>query len=146
MSVETRVNYTNYPFVLWGNPAIKEAETFEQDAGRSGALAKYTLLAYDSANAKWQVFKDETATDGTQFPKGICMADLTEAEIKAGDVANVPVLVANAHFDKNQLVIEASKTLATVINVPAGTNTTVEDELIKIGLIPEDTLDIDAFA
>ena len=146
MAMEVRTNYTNYPFILFGDPIAKEAETFEQDAGRSGALVKHTLLAYDSANAKWQVYKDETATDGTQFPKGICMADLTEAEIKAGDVLNVPVLVGNCHFDKNQLVIEASKTLATVINEPANTHTTVEDELIKIGLIPEDTRDIDAFA
>jgi hypothetical protein len=107
-------------------------------------MVRNTVMAYDPATGKWNSFTDETATDGTQFPKGILMADLTEAEIVAGDVVDVPILVGGCcTVDVGLLVIENSKTLATVINVPAGINTTVEDELRKIGIFVESGIAVD---
>jgi hypothetical protein len=144
MTIQSRLDNTNVTFILSGAPVMKEAETLKQDAGRSGALAKYTLMAYDSANAKWVPFTDETATDGTQIPKGISLASATEAEIKAGDIANFPVLVGRSiTIDKDQLVIENSKTLATVVDVPANLKATVEELLRWTGIFCEKSVNID---
>lgn len=146
MAVQVNSNLTNEPFFLSGTRVSKEAETVVQDAGRSGAMVKYTLMAYDPATGKWNSFTNEAATDGTQFPRGILMADLTEAEIKAGDVVDVPIVVGGGFtFDSSQLTIENSKTLATVINVPANFNTSVEDFLRMVGMYPESTQSQDAF-
>lgn len=144
MSVQTRQDNVNFPFIRAGTTYTKESQTVVQDAGRSGAMAKNTVMAYDPATSKWNSFTDETATDGTQFPRGILLATLSEAEIKAGDVVNVPILVGGCcTVDLDLLVIENSKTLATVINVPAGLNTTVELELRKLGIFVEAGIAVD---
>lgn len=146
MPVQVSTNYQNEPFILKGDGIVREQETVVQDAGRSGAMVKYTLMVNDPATNKWTSFTDETATDGTQYPRGILLADLTEAEIKAGDVAGVPILVGGGVlFDTEQLTIENTKTLATVINVPANFNTSVRDFLVMVGLIPESTYPQDAY-
>lgn len=145
MSVQSSANVTNHPFILNENSKVKEAETLVQDAGRSGDLARHTVMSYDPATAKWHPFTDETATDGTQFPRGIVMAAVEEAAIKAGDVANIPILIGDAVVDSNQLVIENSKTLATVINAPAGINISVEEALRLMGIFVADTISIEEF-
>lgn len=144
MGVQNRTDFTNVAFVLHGTGRVKVG-TVLQDAGRSGAMVRHTLMQRNPATLKWQSFTDETATDGTQWPRGILMADLTEAEIKAADVLNVPILIGGVIVDKNALVIENSKTLATVINVPTNINTTVEDFLAMVGIHFQDTDDIDSF-
>jgi hypothetical protein len=144
MGVQVRTDFSNLAFVLMGTGKVKVG-TVVQDAGRTGAMVRHTLMARNPATLKWNSFTDETATDGTQFPRGILMADLTEAEIKAGDVADVPILVGGEITDKNQITIENSKTLATVINVPTNFNTTVEDYLAMVGIYMQDTDDIDSF-
>jgi hypothetical protein len=128
-----------------GTGRTHDAATVVQDAGRSGAMVKHTLMAQVAASGKWTSFTDETATDGTQYPRGILLADLTEAEIKAGDVANVPILAEGVVYDLNQLVIENSKTLATVINVPVNFNHRVDAYLALCGITFQDTIDIDGF-
>lgn len=142
MAVQVKTDLTNKPFVLNLNPKVKDSEVVVQDAGRSGAMAINTLMVFDPATSKWNSFTDETATDGTQFPRGILMKALTEAEIKAGDVADVPILVGEAVVDSAQLVIENSKTLDTVINVPANLNTAVEEFLRQLNIYMESTIDI----
>lgn len=144
MAVQRSTDLTNKPFILMGPGMSKAQEVVVQDAGRSTAMAIFTLMSYDPATAKWHPFTDETATDGTQFPRGILMKSLTAAEIVAGDVADVPILVGDAIVDQNQVVIENSKTLATVINAPAGLNITVEENLRTIGIFCQDTIDITA--
>lgn len=141
MAVQRKTDIANKPFILTLMALIKGAETVVQDAGRSGDMVINTLMAKDPATGKWTSFTDETATDGTQFPRGILLRTLTEAEIKAGDVSDVPILVGDAVIDSAQLVIENSKTLATVINAPAGINVTVEDFLSQISIWMESTID-----
>ena len=96
---------------------------------------------------KWEPFTDETETDGTQWPRGIIMKTYAQADIVAGDIADVPIVAGGMGLviDDGQLVIENSKTLATVINVPAGTNKTVETVLREIGIFVQVTVDIDAY-
>ena len=125
---------------------VKDAETVAQDAGRVGDMVVNTLMAYNPSTKVWVAFVDETGTNGTQFPRGILMRTLTEAEIKAGDVADVPILVGEAIVDLAQLVIENSKTLDTVINSPAGINIRVEDYLRLLNIYMESVIDTTAAA
>jgi hypothetical protein len=142
MSVQVKTDLDNRPFILAKMGLIKSAQTVAQDAGRTVDMEYGTVMAYDPSAAKWVPFTDETATDGTQIPKGFLMRKLLTADIVAGDVSDVPILVGDAIVDSAQIVIENSKTLATVVNVPAGLNQTVEDLLRFLGLYPETTIDI----
>jgi hypothetical protein len=143
MAVESRVNNTNYPFVLSGESMTSEAETILQDAVRATVLAKYTLMAQVPATRKWVPFTDETLSNGQEFPLGIIMASLTAAQMVAGDVLDIPILTGGCFtFDENQLVIENSKTLNTVIST---LNLTVRQWLHTRGMYPEDTDSIDEF-
>lgn len=146
MAVQVRTDNSTVPFLRRGSALCKEAATVVQDAGRGTAdMVQYTLMVYDPATAKWNSFTNEAATNGTQIPKGILLKTLAAAAIVAGDVVNVPILVGDAVVDQNQLVIENSKTLATVVNVPANLNQSVEDLLRWVGIYTEDTVDIDSF-
>jgi hypothetical protein len=145
MGVQTRTDLTNQPFRLEGTGKSINAVLL-QDAGRgTTALERNTLMAQIAASGKWVPFSDETATDGSQFPRGIIEATVTGAELVAGDVEDIPILVGDITVDQNQLVIENSKTLATVINVPANINTRVDSFLRSVGIYLQDTIDADGF-
>jgi len=64
--------------------------------------------------------------------------DILAATLVASDVTDAVMLKGDAYFDKNQLVLENSLTLASVL--PSGK--TVEQELAALGLLAEDTIDI----
>jgi hypothetical protein len=143
MAVQNRVDNVNKPFILTGDGVTKRA-TVAQDAGRTADMERNTVMAYDPTNANWVPWTDETATDGTQYPKGILLATLATAEIVAADVEDVPILVGkDITVDQDQLVIENSLTLATIVNIPAGFNTSCEDLLRYTGIWMQDTIDID---
>ena len=148
MGVQNRTDLSAVPFIRSGESLVKESETVLQNLGRSGDMVRHTLMAQigtGGAKGKWVPWDDETPSNGEQYPKGFLMATLSEAEIKAGDVVDVPILRANAIVDKKQIVIEGGKTLDTTINVPAGLNQTAEDVLAWSGLFVEDTVDIDGY-
>jgi hypothetical protein len=137
MAAQASSNLSNKPFVVHGTPGTDSRYPFKQDAGRSGALAEFTLLAFDSTNRKWVAYTDETATDGTAIPRAISISSATEAEIKAGDVSNFWVYYTGPfRFDESKLVIENSKTLNTVVNVPTNLKKTVRELLHDIDMIP----------
>jgi len=143
MAAQTRTDYTNFPFVLSGEPLVKTAETLLTDAGRSAALVKNTLMSKISASGKWVPFTDNTASDGSEFPAGIIKADVSAAELVAGDVPDIPIIVGGEiTIDVNQLVIENSKTLADVIT---SSGLTVGDELERHNIYVEATRAIDEF-
>lgn len=143
MSIETRVDNTNYPFVLEGEVYAREAETLQEDAARLTVLAKYTLMSQVPGTREWVPFTDETAVDGTEKPNGILMASVTAAELVAGVVTDIPIYVGGDFtFDEDQLVIENSKTLNTVI---ASEDMTVRMWLINKGMTPESTMSINEF-
>jgi hypothetical protein len=142
MAIQASSNISNLPFIIGTEKAYsKDAEVVVQDAGRSTAMAIYTLMVQDPATEKWNSFTDETATDGTELPQGILMKALTAAEIVAGDVSDVPILIKGT-VDEQQLVIENSKTLATEIT---SQQLTVERYLGGMGIYVRDTTAIDAF-
>jgi hypothetical protein len=140
MAVQASRDNSNKPFII-GGPGVSKLGTFVQDADRSGDIEIYTVVAYNPTSGLWEPLTDVTATDGTQFPRGIIMQTITEAEIKAGNVANVPILKGNAIVDSEQLVLENSYVLSDIINVPTNYNTCIEDELKHIGIFCSSTID-----
>ena len=142
MSVQNRADFDNVPFILSDN-SLTRVDTVAQDQARSGDMVYGTLMSYNPGTQLWVPFTDETATDGTQIPKGFLLANLTEAEIQASDVVNVPILVGNAIVAKELVVVENLKSLETIVNVPANLYQSVEDILRMFGLFVESTVDID---
>lgn len=147
MAVQSQSNITTVPFLRDGVAYSKSNETLSQDTERSSPLAPYTLMAQNPSTLKWEVFIDNTATDGTQWPRGIIQMEIASADLVAGDVTDVPIWVGGKGLviDDGQLIIEGSKTLDTIINVPAGTNKTVETVLREIGIFVQVTQDVDAY-
>ena len=149
MTSQVRLNIGNVPFIRKGLPVpvVESDATVLQIGGRSGAIAQYTVMAQYSSGTnvgKWAPYDDVTDTDGRAYPSGILLQAITEAAIKAGDV-DAPILVGGAIYDEDQLVLENSYTLATIIATGTVYSTTVGRELRKLNLIDEDTIDIQGY-
>ncbi len=147
MTVQVSTNNSSVPFVRAGDSLYRDSETLLQDAGRTTPLVCGTLMAKVAASQKWVPFTDETATDGTAIPQGIYIGpDITAAAIVAGDVVDLPILVgATVIIDEDQLVIENSKTVNTVITVGTTDLRTVMDRLAARGIFLQATVDITEF-
>lgn len=145
--LQARLNVDTTPFVLYTFPGSREdAAVLLQDAGRAAPLLKNTLMAQIVASGKWVPFTDETLTTGAGLPSGIYVGDdIAAATIVAGDVVDLPIIVEGIKFDQNKLVIENSKTLATVLNTGTVEARTVESELRSRTLIPQDTVDVSRY-
>ena len=105
-------------------------------------------MAQVAATGKFVPFEDETAVDGTAIVRGIYVGnDIAEAVIIAGDVVDVPIVVGGdmATYDKDKVVVENSKTLATIVDTGAVNAHTVADDLARIGLFDESTVSINGF-
>lgn len=148
MAIQVRVDNDTRPFILNGVGASVMDGVMLQDAGRgTTALTRYTLLAKVAATGKWVPFTDETATDGTAIPQGVYMGDdIAGADLVAGDVVDLPILVgAGVFVDKNLLVIENSKLLTTVITVGTTDLRTVADHMANRGIFMEDSIEISGY-
>ena len=146
MGVESRLNNSILAFILAGLGLTRTDQTLLTDAGRSADLVFGTLLAKVAATQKWVPFTDETATDGTASPQGVYIGpDIASADIVAGDITDLPVLIGDAVVDVNQLVIENSKTLDTIIGATSVNARTVRDQLAFRGIFAEDTVNISDF-
>ena len=151
MGVQAKSDNNSVPFIRFANPAaVDEEGIIFKDAGRSTPLLSRTVMAKIGATQKWMPFTDEAAVDGTAIPQGIYMGpDIPAADIAAADVVDNQILVGAAFFDVNQLVIENSKTLDTLINATGGADNinikSVRDYLADKGLFGEDTTDISGF-
>jgi len=85
---------------------------------------------------------DPAALNGAQQFAGIYMGpSITAAAIVAAAIPDKQVLVGDAYIDKNQLVLENSLALTTIL--PSGNS--VEDEMAYRGIFNEDTIDISSF-
>ena len=147
MAVQARKNIDTTQFILYSYPALrKDDAVILQDAGRAAVMAPFTLMAKIAASGKFTPFIDETATDGTALPAGIYLGDeIATADLVAGDIVDAPILIFGARFADSKLVIENAKTLGTIIAVGTINARTVEDELTRLTLIPENVVDISNF-
>jgi hypothetical protein len=143
MAVQGRLNLATYTFILSGQAYALTNETLKQDAGRAADLLANTVVSLDPVTNKWVPFTDEAAVDGTEKPTGVILDTVAQADIVAGDVTGISVLVgAGCAVDKSMLVIENAKTLLTVIGT---LNITVEQCLRWAGIYMEPTIDITSF-
>jgi hypothetical protein len=145
MTVQSRSDIDNTPFILGGNPVQSESETVAQDAGRTADMVYGTLMSQNPSTKIWSSFVDETGINGTQIPMGVLLRTLPTADIVAGNVENVPILTGNAILNKDLLTIENSKTLDTVVNSPTNLNKRVEDLLKWLGIFMADVIDTTGF-
>ena len=150
MTVQVSLNNDNSPFILAGRALTEGAETIAQDAGRAVPLAFGTLMAKVAVSRKWVPFTNEAALDGTAIPQGVYVGpEIAAADLVAGDVVDAPILVGGSVIiDKDQLVIENSKTLNTVITIGGTGNTdlrTVKDRLKGMGIFVQDVNSISGF-
>lgn len=151
MGVQVSRDNNTVPFIRFPNPAaIISDAIIAQDGGRAIPLAPITLMAKIAATQKWVPFTDETAVNGSAIPQGVYLGpSIAAADIVAGDVTDNQILVGAAFVDLNQLIIENSKTLDTVINATGGADNiniqTVRDYLANRGIFVEDTDDISRF-
>jgi len=147
MSVQASGNFLNIPFVLDGCPYTDHDAVIAQDAARATPLVKFTLMAKVAASQKWTPFISEIALDGTAIPQGIYTGDdIDAATLVAGDVTDLPILVGGALIDSGQLVIEAAKTLDTVITDGARDLRSVRDHLATRGIFTKETVAASEFA
>ncbi|MCK5127573.1 MAG: hypothetical protein KAR42_15055 [candidate division Zixibacteria bacterium] len=146
MAVQAETDNTNVAFIRTGFSLVKNS-TIAQDGSRSAVLAYGTLMAKVSATQLWTPFIDETATDGTAIPQGIYLGqEIAAATLVAGNVVDSLILVGGAlTIDVNQLVIENSKVLTTVITVGTTDLRTVRDHMANRGIFVESTIDISSF-
>ncbi len=152
MSVQNRADLTNNPFILSGMSFVKNGEILLQDGARAVPLAPFTVMSKILASGKWVPFDDETVVEtGASVPQGIFLGDaVPAADLVAGDVVGQSILVGGAlTYDTEQLVIENSKTLATVVKATTAVDNTivktVGDLLEDKGMFAEATVEIAGF-
>jgi hypothetical protein len=147
MTVQSRTNNENIPFIRGGN-LYDEDTTIAQDAGRTAILYFGTVMAKVAATGLWTPFIDETALDGTAIPQGVYTGpNIAAADLVAGNVLNSKIITGGRGvIDADQLVLENSKTLSTVITVGTTDLRTVKDHLEDVGIFTTaDSIDIDEY-
>lgn len=149
--VQVQTDNSTRPFILESLFLVnRDDQIILQDGGRSTPLLQKTLMAKIVAGGKWVPFTDETATDGTAIPRGIYMGpDILAADIVAGDVPDVLIYTGGFIMDEDQLIIENSKLLTTIINPSDATNKifiqTVRDALESLRIYGKQTIAISEF-
>lgn len=147
MSVQASLDNANIPFILSGVGLSRDDQVILTDAGRAIPLAPFTVMAKIAATQKWVPFTNAAATDGSAIPQGIYIGDpITAAAIVAGDIADAFILVGkDVTVDVNQVVVENSLTLDTVITVGTTDLRTTRDHLANRGIFTEETVDISGY-
>jgi len=145
MAVQNRADLSNLQLILSGTPYVKDNGTLLTDGARSTVLKTNTVMGQILASKKWVPLTNVAATDGSAIAKGIYVGDdIAAASLVAGDVVNCPILVGGCcTVDSQMLVFENSLTLDT----SCGSTVTlrrIEDDLARIGIFAEDTIDISA--
>jgi hypothetical protein len=108
-------------------------------AGTGGIeLAEYTVVAKNPADEKWYPLTDVTATDGTEFPRGVYIGPgISAADLGAADVTDQRVMVnGDITMNEDLLVLQNGIALSDEIT---NQNITVRSALTSIGLNPEKT-------
>jgi hypothetical protein len=137
-SPQGRTDQDVTPILRFGEALIRDNETFAQDAGRSGDLEKYTVLARDPATNTLVVLVP-TATDGTEIPAGLSAQSIDEADIIAGNVTGFQLYIKTGRIDEDSIILETGTLETEVTNQ----NQTIRDLLFRIDIYPEPGIDID---
>ena len=141
MAMQARLDIDTTDFTISERPALREDDAvLLQDAGRSTVLAPFTLMGKIAATGKWNTFTDETDVTGLAGYFGIYMGpEIAAATIVAGDVVDLPIVYQGMTFDEDKLVIENSKTLATIVDVGTVPARSLRDAIAGQDLIAQQT-------
>ena len=146
MAVQTRLNNDTVPFIMAGQSLVKKG-TIVQNGARATVLKKYTVLAQLVSGGKYTPFVALNTTTGASVPTAIYMGeDIAAADLVAGDIADVDILVGGGCLvDKNQVVYDGG-TLSNASVVIAIANAfwtmTAEKCLGLFWIYQQDTIDI----
>jgi len=101
-------------------------------------LEENTVVVMDPATEKWAALTDVTATDGTEFPRGIFIGeDITAAALLAADVDDQLIITGDdCTVDEDLLVFQNSVALSDEIT---NQNLTVRSALKMIGIDTQKT-------
>jgi hypothetical protein len=146
MAVQSRSNNQNIPFIRGGNAYDEDDQSIAENPARTTDLLFGTVMAKVAASQEWVPFTDETAVDGSAIPQGIYIGeDIAAADIVSGYSGAKILVGGRCIVDEDQLVLENSKTLATVITVGTTDLRTVKDHLEDVGIFVTEPIDIDEY-
>lgn len=140
-AVQQQTDLSTHPYMVDGTPLTRRM-TVSQDAGRGAVdMIKGTVMTYNPTTEEWHPWTDETAVDGTAHPKGILLQTLAAADIVAGDIDDVSIVVGGIGLvlDEDQVTFENSLTKDTIINIPANLNKAAWQILADAGIFMVDT-------
>lgn len=102
----------------------------------TGGLVRGSVMTTDPATNIWVPLTDVTATDGTQFPRGVFEGpDIDPHELAAGNVANQKIAIGGpVEYGSNTIVFHNGVAIDDEIT---NDNITVEAALASIGIYIE---------
>lgn len=142
MASQARLNVDNTPVFRFGEPTVRDNQTFAQIPGRATDLVPFTVLYQNPATLQWGPITDETATDGSEIPRGISFATIAAADLDAGTVTGQIVYIKTGFMDEDSIVMENSLTLDTEAT---NQNKTFRTMLQEIDIIAETGIDVDRY-
>jgi hypothetical protein len=137
MTYQSRADHDITSFVV-KNARVRGGYTLLTDVT---VYAARTVLAQVTASGKLVPFTDEAAVDGSKYPKFILK---DEHDATGGDVTNVEVYEMGEFLDRD-IVIRASKTLATFITLGTNYAVTVRQALQQMGIYFREDIDLDGY-
>lgn len=106
MAVQNRSDLTTEPFILSDESDVVNGD-IAQDAQRATDLLRNTVMAKVAASGLWTPWNSVVGTDGSAVPRGIYRGDdIAAADLVAGNVEDVPILVGNARVNESLVVFD----------------------------------------
>lgn len=119
MAVQNRADLTTEPLILSDERDVRN-ETIVQIEQRATDLLYGTVMAQIAATGLWTPFISVAGTDGSGVPRGIYLGDdIVAADLVAGNVVDVPILVGNARVNESLVVFDDDTLDADTVVAPA---------------------------
>jgi hypothetical protein len=118
-AVMARRDVSTEPLILSDSSDVRN-ESIAQNAQRAADLVKGTVMAQITATRLWTPWINVAGVDGSAIPRGILLDDILTAELVAGIVADIPILVGNARVNESLVVFDGD-TLSADSIIGAGT-------------------------
>jgi len=145
MAVQVRSDLDNRYFIL-RNGRTMNNEIVLQDAERSGDILQYTIMAQVPATSKWVPLTNLAAVDGTEIPRGILLCEILEADVIAGDVLNVVILVGDVEVRRDLLIADDGTAIEDFLaDVVVSKTATIESALQEVGIYAKAVQSVSGF-
>jgi hypothetical protein len=106
MAVQARRDQSTEPLILSDSSDVENGDIV-QDAQRAADLLFGTVMAQVAATELWTPWVAVNGVDGSAYPRGIYLGDtIPAADLVAGNVRGVPILVGNARVNENAVVFD----------------------------------------